>query len=355
MAEPFRSRATGDCCSPRVDPTQGVPGDAFKSTSVGDVPAVTSVLSVADRLGRWKVRWGIGRDRYRVVPGLYALGGPDERSPVMVTANYKLSFDQLRCQLRGLDAWILVLDTNGINVWCAAGKGTFGTDELVNRIQLTELARLVTHRTLLVPQLGATGVAGYIVKQRTGFNVIFGPVRARDIKAFLEAGMKATPEMRRVTFTLSERMTVAQMDLVAAMKYFLVYLMLLGVLKLVTGSFSLRSLAYAAFPVFGALLLGALAVPALLPWIPFRSFALKGWLMGVAWAIAVSMLEHAGPAGFAGNLLLLPALSSFVALNYTGATTFTSQTGVNKEIRLFARPMAMSAILGIALLLIARP
>ena len=95
-------------------------------TSVGSVPQVSSSLVWADRLGTFKARWGIGRMHYTIEPGLYALGKPDERSPVLVTANYKMSFDKLREVLPGRDMWILVLDTKGINVWCASGKGLSG-------------------------------------------------------------------------------------------------------------------------------------------------------------------------------------------------------------------------------------
>ena len=92
---------------------------------------------------------------YRVEPGLYAVGQPDPQSPVLVSANYKLSFDRLRCRLAGLSVWILVIDTNGINVWCAAGKGTFGADEIVRCVESSRLSEVVAHRTLIVPQLGA--------------------------------------------------------------------------------------------------------------------------------------------------------------------------------------------------------
>jgi hypothetical protein len=98
-------------------------------TPEGRVPQVSSFWTQADYLGTFKARWGIGRRHYMVDPGLYALGRPDEKSPVLVTANYKMSFDRLRRALPGRNAWILVLDTKGINVWCAAGKGTFGTAE----------------------------------------------------------------------------------------------------------------------------------------------------------------------------------------------------------------------------------
>jgi CO dehydrogenase/acetyl-CoA synthase gamma subunit (corrinoid Fe-S protein) len=70
-----------------------------------------------------------------------------------------------------------VLDTQGINVWCAAGKGTFGTDELVHRIEATQLHDVVRHRVLILPQLGAPGVAAHDVKKRSGFTIEYGPVR----------------------------------------------------------------------------------------------------------------------------------------------------------------------------------
>ncbi len=142
---------------------------------------------------------------YTIDPGLYALGNPDQSSPVLVTANYKLTFDRLRQALPKLDAWVLVLDTKGINVWCAAGKGTFGTGELVERIRLADLERVVNHRELILPQLAGPGVSAHQVKKLSGFKVIYGPIRAGDLPAFLDAGCKATPEMRRKTFTIWER------------------------------------------------------------------------------------------------------------------------------------------------------
>jgi CO dehydrogenase/acetyl-CoA synthase gamma subunit (corrinoid Fe-S protein) len=102
-----------------------------------------------------------------------------------------LSFDTPRKELTGLDAWILVLDTKGINVWCAAGKGTFATKELAARIEATGLIKIIDHKKLIVPQLGAPGVSGYKVKKLFGFTVIFGPLRAKDIPAFLAADRQA--------------------------------------------------------------------------------------------------------------------------------------------------------------------
>jgi hypothetical protein len=313
------------------------------------IPAC-SRLTLMDRLGGWAARWDIGRSNYHVAPGLYSIGKPDANSAVLVTANYKLSFDSLRKELAGLDAWVLVLDTRGINVWCAAGKGTFGTDELVRQIRSTGLRERISHHTLILPQLGAPGVAAHSVKQQTGFKVIYGPVRARDIKAFLAGGMKAAPEMRQVTFGLADRLAVVPVELVAVTKYLLLLVLALILGQWLFGITSARQLLVDIAPYLGAVLAGTVAVPALLPWIPFRSFALKGWLLGIFWALALSGIQEATPARLAGNLLLLPAISAFLALNFTGCTTFTSQNGVNREIRWFARPMAISAILGLGVL-----
>jgi hypothetical protein len=186
-------------------------------TDAGLVPKIKTQLVFSDTLGAWKARWGINRMDYKINPGIYAAGNPGKDSPVLVTANYKLTFDALRKEVAGLDAWILVLDTKGINVWCAAGKGTFGTKELINRIGKTGLKDIVTHRTLILPQLGAPGVGAHEITKHTGFNVIYGTVRAKDIKEFINNGMKATDEMRIVKFNIYDRLVLAPMELVGTL------------------------------------------------------------------------------------------------------------------------------------------
>src|SRR5512141_1655554 len=152
-----------------------------ENNSMPPIKSTTSELTFSNIWDHILARWGIKRMEHRVEPGLYTLGNPTPTSPVFVTANYTLSFDALRSSLKGIDGYILVLDTKGVNVWCAAGKGTFGTDELVRRIEATRLREVVTHRRLILPQLGATGVAAHVVKQRAHFKVEYGPVRSADL------------------------------------------------------------------------------------------------------------------------------------------------------------------------------
>ncbi|WP_245693461.1 mercury methylation corrinoid protein HgcA [Deferrisoma camini] len=315
--------------------------DEWIETPVGDVPVVSTRLGKGDVLGRWAMRWGIGRDRYRIAPGLYAVGRPTPDSPVVVTANYKMTFDLVRKDLGGVNAWILVLETWGINVWCAAGKGTFGTDELVARVRKAGLDRVVSHRTLVVPQLGATGVAAHEVRRRCGFRVVYGPVRSRDLAAFLRAGMKASPNMRRVTFSLWERLVLTPVELrVILMRPSLALAALLLVLGGIgPGGYSLAGALVRGGAAVGTLaagvLAGAVAAPVLLPWLPGRMFAVKGvWTgLGAALVLAARFGTRLNGWGLMALVLAVTAASSYCAMNFTGSTPFTSPSGVEAEMR----------------------
>lgn len=281
---------------------------------------------------------------YTIDPGLYALGQPETHSPVLVTANYKLTFDHLREALPDLSAWILVLDTRGINVWCAAGKGTFGTQELVNRIQMSGLEKLVNHRQLILPQLGAPGIAAHEVRKLSGFKVIYGPIQARDLPSFLDSGFQATPEMRTKAFSIRERLVLIPIELVGALKSGLLLAAAFFFLAGFGGSQgywanAASSGSFAALALLSSILSGAVLSPLLLPWLPGRAFSLKGMILGFAMAVLVTALRGLDPSRGAelleglAWLLIIPAGSAFLAMNFTGASTYTSLSGVRREMR----------------------
>ncbi len=322
-------------------------------TPVGLVPRVSSSLIRSDHLGIFKARWGIGRMHYIIDPGLYALGDPDEKSPVLVTANYKMSFDRLRDALPGRNMWILVLDTKGINVWCAAGKGTFGTMELVNRIESSGLTQIVSHRELILPQLAGPGVAAHEVKKLSGFKVIYGPIKADDLPKFFDSGFKATPEMRFKTFKTWERIVLIPIELVAALKAGLILIVILFLITFF-GKWGegwtngLNQGLFSALAILAAILAGGILTPTLLPWLPGRAFSIKGVSVGLLTAFLFVVFRWNQGITLAGCfemlawLLLIPALSAFLAMNFTGASTYTSLSGVKKEMR-WAVPFQIGA------------
>jgi len=312
-----------------------------------EVPQLSSQLAWRDTVKRWSLRWGVGRENSAVTPGLYRIGLPKPASPVVVTCNYQMTVDLVRRDLAGVDAWLLVLETYGINVWCAAGKKTFGTDELVRRIFATHLADYVDHETLILPQLGAVGVAAHKVRQLSGYRVVWGPVRSADLRAFHEAGNNTTPEMRAVTFTLPQRLALSPMEIVPSLRYALYAIPALLVLAVLGASIAMRAFVplAALMGLFPSLLMfalavfaGAVMVPALLPWLPGRAFTLKGAVAGAVLALLAlialpGMLGGQSVLGWAAVLLAVSSAASYVGVNFTGSTPYTSPSGVEAELR----------------------
>jgi len=309
-------------------------------TIPNNIQPTTGQLSLANYWDHILARWAFSREGHRVDPGLYALGNPNPSSPVFVTANYTLSFDALRSALEGTDAYILVLDTKGVNVWCAAGKGTFGTDELVHRVEVTGLSDVVNHRELILPQLGAPGVAAHEVRKRSGFKVEYGPVRATDLPEYLKT-QKATSEMRHVHFTLWDRIVLIPVELVAM----LIPLLIVGIILRSPG-------------MVMAILAGVVLFPILFPWLPTPNFSTKGYILGGIVALpfvlnawlgnpeAAWWLRAAWALAFA---LTLPPITAYLALNFTGSSTLTSRTGVRREIYRYAPSMAWMFVPGVVL------
>jgi hypothetical protein len=346
------------CCGPPTSKGGGVitgkvPGFIeWLDTSAARVPRISPELGIGDHLGACKARWGIGRMEFIVPPGLYAIGHPSAADPVLVTANYKMSYDLVRQSLSGRNVWLLVLETYGINVWCAAGKGTFGTGELVRRIKATGLSSIVNHRRLILPILGAPGVSAHEVARRTGFSISYAAIRSADLPEYLENGMTTTPAMREMTFSFYERLVLVPVEIVMSLKSIAIIGSVALVLMAVLGSFTAGITGFCAY--LGAVLSGNVIGPLLLPWLPGRSFAVKGVFTGLLWSGLFYAL--AGGDGWNGAVtaavfLALPAVSAFHTLNFTGCSPYTSRNGVKKEMRIALPAMGSALIVSLILLL----
>jgi NAD-dependent dihydropyrimidine dehydrogenase PreA subunit len=160
-----------------------------------------------------KTLWGL---LFRLFPcptrtGLRRVGRPGRDSPVLVTANFHLTVHRLTRTLRraGVDAWLLVADSRGVNVWCAAGGEELNTESVSAVLKTSGVAREVDHRRVILPPLAAPGVCASELRARTEWNPRWGPVRAGDLPAYLAAGQRATEPMRRVTWSWFERLDPA--------------------------------------------------------------------------------------------------------------------------------------------------
>ena len=189
--------------------------------------------------------------------------------------------------------------------------------------------------------------------RQTGFSVVYGPVRAKDIKNFIDSGFIATKEMRTVKFTLWDRLVLTPVELISAAKSSLAIFGIMFLLNL----FAVKPFELADFLAYtGAVITGTVLTPLLLPVIPGRAFTWKGWLLGVVWALGFNWCIDWFTPEFLlssiGYLLVLPALSAYWAMNFTGSSTYTSFSSVVKEMKIAVPLISVSLMIGIILLLI---
>jgi len=332
-----------------------------ETKTINNSSEISTEWSWIDYYGALKVRTALGRKSYLVKPGLYRIGNPHDKSEVFVSANYKLSFDILRKNLSGMDSWILVLDTKGINVWCAAGKGTFGTAELTRQIESNNLKKLVSHKRLILPQLSAPGISAHSVREKTGFKVIFGPIRASDIKLFLASKLKASESMRTVRFSFKDRLILTPVEISNSLIHLLFVLVLFFVLSGISStgySFTnaINQGITSSIYIIAAYISGAFLTPVLLPWIPFRYFAAKGMIMSCAIFLILIFIVIGDLNLFLtiGWFLISLAIASFLSMNFTGASTFTSLSGVKKEMRVFIPIQVIFSSIGLLIIIFSK-
>lgn len=183
--------------------------------------------------------------------GLVRIGNPGRDAPVLLTCNFRLTVERVKRALEGIDAYLLIANSRGVNVWCAATGGLLTNHDVVSVLKTSCIDELVDHRQILLPQLAATGIEGRVVHEKTGWRIVWGPVEASAIRAFLRDGRKATRAMRTVTFPTPQRL---EMGIAWAFPISLLSLVLLpfwkqGVLPLVGLVWGLALLIFLSFPL----------------------------------------------------------------------------------------------------------
>jgi len=166
-------------------------------------------------LRRWTYTWiTVVQTCLRMIPfpcrtGLVEIGCPGRDAPVLLTGNFRLTVERVKRALEGIDAYLLVANSRGVNVWCAATGGLLTNHDVVSVLKTSGIADRVDHRQVILPQLAATGIEGPYVRRKTGWKVVWGPVEAAAIPDYLRAGLETTAEMRSVAFGWQRRLEMA--------------------------------------------------------------------------------------------------------------------------------------------------
>ncbi len=220
---------------------------------------------------------------FRCRTGLVEIGNPGPDSPVLLTCNFHLTVERVINALKGVDAYLLVANSRGVNVWCAATGGLLTHHDVISVLKTSGVADRVRQREIILPQLAATGVEGRIVEDKTGWTVIWGPVDAADLPVFLGNGFQKTTAMRNVAFKWPQRLEMAitwafPMSVLALFGFPLLGWHLLPLIGLIWG---LSFLIYLGFPFYQAHLQGAKQVL-------LRQFTVAVLLVGIIATLLVA-------------------------------------------------------------------
>lgn len=240
----------------------------------------------------------LGMFPHRAATGLMCIGTPGPSSPVLVTGNFSLTVRRLRDALRGHDAWLLVANSKGINVWCAAGGGYLTHHDIISVIRTSRIADQVDHREVILPQLCATGVERHRITEATGFATRWGPARLEDLPAFLDRGARVFKHERFMRFPAWERAEMAALWCIPML--FITLPILALVFGLLTMAVAGAVVTLLVFGLFG--LLPWLNIQGRMRFLTLVGFAVAGGLVGY-WALlvlgAVTLTHVAAVAGAA--------------------------------------------------------
>lgn len=183
----------------RIHPGLGHPvflrvGTGEIEKAVLGITKFASLLTLADSGGEtWLPLWTLRQNIYtdpqkplQMDPGLYAIGEPDDRSPLLVTSNFSLTYFivSTEAEATGMACHLAVVDAEGLSVLTAWSAGKFSGDRLAKALLEMKAAERVSHRTVIIP--GYVPVISGELEDALGdgWRVLVGPQEASDIAPF---------------------------------------------------------------------------------------------------------------------------------------------------------------------------
>ncbi|MCG8671799.1 MAG: hypothetical protein MI867_20515, partial [Pseudomonadales bacterium] len=264
----------------------------------------------AARIGIREVLLDIAQTALRLLPwstepGLRRLGNPGPESPVLITCNYDLTVRRLLRTLAGIDAWLVVAPSGGVNVWCAAAGGEFASNHVITALKTCGIDEKVRHRRAVLPQLAATGIVPSEVSRRCGWKLRFGPVYAEDIPRYIAAGMRKDDSMRAVRFGARERLEMgcswaAPTSVVAAIVLWFVQPAWILPVVLQTWAMSI-----AMFFVYDRL---------------GRGRWLLAWATATGVSVSAAMLAGAGASALLATVITATVILTVLTFDFAGST-----------------------------------
>jgi len=123
-------------------------------------------------------------------PGIYEIGEPTDKSPIFVTSNYRLTKIPVEIDIKGanLDAYLLVVDSEGIGIESAVAGGQFSAGAIAEAVKEFKAFEKVNHRILIIPGMAAR-LSGALEDEADAF-VVVGPRDSSGIGKYMQEQWK---------------------------------------------------------------------------------------------------------------------------------------------------------------------
>ncbi len=292
-------------------------------------------------------------DKVAIEPGVYKSGNPGVDSPIVVTSNYDYTYIKVMRDLKGIDAWVLCVDSNGINVWCAARGNDFGNYQLMEAVKTSGIQHLTSTKTLILPQLAAGGISSPKLPQNSKefpFKVKYGPVWSKYLPEYIrEHPKKKSPTMKIAHFSLAHRFRAGITHLTFSFRKIFIFPLLVITLVFL-GMQWINGLLWVGEIALSIILINAI-ISIFFPITNFtRCFIIKGTCFGVinvavmsiiTWYIQYSIIY------IVLNILIFFWLGFFTTMSFSGYTMTTNPREIQEQYSLFSIINIVILILGI--------
>lgn len=298
-------------------------------------------------------------DRVPIEPGIYQSGNPDTNSPILVTSNYQFTFIKVMRDIKKIDAWVLVVDSNGINVWCAARGPDFGNKQLLEAVEVTDIKNLTSKKTIILPQLSAGGVSVPELPKKTDkfpFNVIYGPVWSKKIPEYLEKRPARKPDnMKLAKFSLTHRLRAAVTHTTFLIRKIFVYpLLALIILSIILMVFNSNVNLIWVGEIALSIIATNFIIAVLFPLSNFsRRFIFKGIFFGIINTIIIGgilYLLHQSYIYALWNASFIFWVTFFSTMSFSGYSMATSPREIQAEYPVFS--LINKILLGVSIIIL---
>jgi len=122
----------------------------------------------------------------QIEPKLYAIGQVSDKSPVLITTNFSLSYYTVLGEVEAskVPSYIASVDTEGMSVLTAWAAEKFTPEKITDSINKFGVKETVSHNRLIIP--GYVAVMSGDLEEQSGWQVVVGPKEAAGIPSFLK-------------------------------------------------------------------------------------------------------------------------------------------------------------------------